>query len=179
MSYAHCSYFWSWSLNPIIIMQLLSISYIAAALAAIAGSAMAAPVPFYARDLEQVDSFERNLGVNLREPAPHQLDHFKLAKSLVKSKNYNMLTIEVAQNHMTSPSLSTAGRKRWKTRFNNHRAYITNLNQMKMLHLVAASSPYNADLHLQIPEHKQEAWDGKAYARATIAGGLPRAVAGH
>jgi len=170
-------------------MQLLSISYIAAALAAIAGSAMAAPVPFYARDLEQVDSFERNLDVNLREscverdvdvdlftrfinPAPHQLDHFKLAKSLVKSKNYNMLAIEVAKNHMTSPSLSPAGRKRWKTRFNNHRAYITNLNQMKMLHLVAASSPYNADLHLQIPEHKQEARDGKAYARATITRGL-------
>jgi len=108
-------------------MQLLSISYIAAALAAIAGSAMAAPVPFYARDLEQVDSFERNLGVNLREscverdvdvdlftrfinPAPHQLDHFKLAKSLVKSKNYNMLAIEVAKNHMTSRLDGRGGR---------------------------------------------------------------------
>ena len=48
-------------------MKLSSISLIVSALAAFSGSAVAAPAPLYARALEQVNSFERDLDVYPRE----------------------------------------------------------------------------------------------------------------
>jgi len=49
-------------------MKLSSITLTTAALAAIAGSAIAAPCPLRARGLEEVNSFERDLVIYRRKP---------------------------------------------------------------------------------------------------------------
>ena len=75
---AYCDHIWSWSLNPkpivnsppnlFNIMRLSSISLIATALAAIAGSVIAAPRPLHVRALEDINSLsERNVDVYSRE----------------------------------------------------------------------------------------------------------------
>jgi len=86
-------------------MKFSSISLIAAALSAIAGSTIAAPVPLWARALEQVNSFERDLDVYppsrksvaiLERNEPVDLFR-RFTGKLPHQKHHNDLVIEIKE----------------------------------------------------------------------------------
>jgi len=80
---------------------------IAVAIAATAGSAIAAPGPLVARALEQVDSFKRGVDIYRRDPQPHDekyTDH-QLKKT---SKKWTKLALD-AEQRASHPDTENAG----------------------------------------------------------------------
>ena len=160
-------------------MKLSSISCIAAALAAIAGSTIAAPAPLCARAFERVNSFEHGLDVypceswvavierdldgepvdNLFTRALHltsyQTAHKNVANLLEGSETLNREAARVAVDPETRRS---------------HEAHVTTLGHLKTLHAEAAAegSQYNPDLHSQITPHKHCAISAAHNAIGTI-----------
>jgi len=105
-------------------MKFSSISLIATALAVIAGSAIAAPSPLYARAIEQVQSFEGDLDgepvndLSIRSVPEHHADHNRAAFHAEKAIDTNVKAADWAS---AAADWDTDQREHWLTKSGNHR----------------------------------------------------------
>ena len=159
-------------------MKFASISLIAAALAAIAGSAIAAPDPLYARALEKVNWFERDLDFYPRgsgvavlernvdgEPVDavftrsedipqHKIDHSRVARWAETT----MKALEIAADralHAADCDSDTVQKEHWKAESRKHRRKINNFVTMNRDHERAANLQDRTNLYNMVHEHKE------------------------
>jgi len=160
-------------------MKLSSTFLIAAAIAAIAGSAIAAPGPLHARALEQFNLFERDLDVESgvaelvernehAEPtnlhADHHADHRATIRALCQAKSYNYLAIRKSKAaHKVQETL--ASQERWQRIVDNHEENVPAINDMISSHREAARARH---LHPNVAHDQARAEGIIDVAKSTI-----------
>jgi len=126
-------------------MKFSSISLIATALAVIAGSAIAAPSPLYARAIEQVKSFEGDLDgepvndLSIRSVTEHHFDHSQAAIHAQKAIDTN---IEAANWASEAAHWDTGRRKDWLKKSGDHRQEVNSFVPMERHHAHMATLPH-------------------------------------
>ena len=167
----------------VFVMKLSSISCIAAALAAIAGCAITA-TPFYARALDQVNSFERDLDVHPREfrallerdtdgepvehlfkrftgKLPHQINHAKTAIVLKRARK------------LCRKAAYIAVLESWDDHAQNQTMYADSLDVLSEKHEDLAGLPDETVEHSKIGEHRHFAEGASDGARRIISAHRP------
>jgi len=154
-------------------MKFASISL---ALAAIAGSAIAAPDPLYARALEKVNWFERDLDFYPRESGVavlernvdgepvdavftrseyiplHKIDHSRVARYAETT----MEALEIAADQALHAADCDTGRKEhWEAESGKHRRKINDFVTMNQGHDRAANLQDRTNLHDMVHEHER------------------------
>ena len=184
-------------------MKFSSISLIAAALSAIAGSTIAAPVPLWARALEQVNSFERDLDVyppsrksvailerNVdAEPVdlftrftgklPHQKHHNDLANEIEESAAHARKGYALAK--LAGSMGSSHEKARWKGVADELERKAEVLAMMKTIHQHLGSQPHETSLYQDIVSDRRFADDARQRANEAIEAARPLVgvAAGH
>lgn len=95
-------------------MKLSSISFIAAALAATAGNAVAVPRPLYTRSLEPVNSFQRDLDIHRREPGVAPTRYVEAGKTVRASASVHRQAAAMAEEASKKAPGSWTGRSKQK-----------------------------------------------------------------
>jgi len=176
-------------------MKFSSISLIAAALSAIAGSTIAAPVPLWARALEQVNSFERDLDVyppsrksvailerNVdAEPVdlfrrftgklPHQKHHNDFANEIEESAAHVRKGYTLAK--LAGSMGSSRQKARWKNVADELESKAEALVMMKSIHQNLGSLPHETLLHQEIVSDRRFVDQAKQRATKAIEDARP------
>ena len=169
-------------------MKLSSTIFIAAALAAIAGSAIAAPSPLYVRALGQFNSFEpvypRESGTAVLERdvdgepvdslfarslsyTRYQRDHIATARVLMRAALYNHVASRMS-NTAGSLQRSPSVKEEYRLISESHGHAIRDIVPLIIDHIHAASSPDRTRLHASVTDHQQRASDSIAESQSTI-----------
>jgi len=170
-------------------MKFSSISLLAAALAAIAGGAMAAPGLPYARALEQVNTFERDLDVYPRESGvavrerdvdvddlfrrfqhtqPHQDDHIKAARLLLGGYHDNIEAATVAHATSNGHSRGSPERQEWRGISAHHTREANRLVPLYNEQRQLGAKDDVTDAHATVNKVKEIAGKSGYQARTTI-----------
>jgi len=132
-------------------MKFSSISLIAVALAAIVGSAIAAPCPLDAR--ESVDLFKR-------QPHDHRADHLRAATALQLTAHANSATARAAELTSQGPTKQYT-QTDWQRASLIHNLMAQTEQSRIRLHQQLAAHPHETDLHglarsdTQVAEHNR------------------------
>jgi len=168
-------------------MKLSSTIFIAAALAAIAGSAIAAPSPLYVRALGQFNSFEpvypresgtavleRDVvdgepadGLFARALSAHQRDHIATARVLARAARDNRVASETSKT-AGSQQHSSSVEKEYRQISESHVDAIRDIVPLIKAHKRAARSRGITSLHASVEDHQQRAKDSIEESKSTI-----------
>jgi len=152
-------------------MKFLFSSLIVAAVAAIAGSLIAAPSPLHARAMEQVNSFdsEHDVDIYIRQPllklVDHHNDHYITARVLRRASMANHKAAEDARN--TADVMPESGREGWLRQSKKHTAMANWYADMYYEHMAAIQEPTRTELHREVHSDRNNAFDGIKYAEST------------